>query len=214
MALSAVLFDLDGTLADTMDVCVEAYQFTLQTYLDRWVPQEIIAAEFGRSEEGILQTFLPAVEQHERLNEYLHHYRRLHQRLDEPFPGIPALLEMLQQRGVRIAIVTGKGQHSAAISMAALGLAPYIERLEYGHAEYNNKSENIRRVLADWGIEPAVVAYAGDMISDMHHASQAGVLPLGAAWSRTATVHENDGAEHVFHSVNDLHEWLERATQR
>ncbi|MEN4100895.1 MAG: HAD hydrolase-like protein, partial [Anaerolineaceae bacterium] len=159
MALSAVLFDLDGTLADTMDVCVEAYQFTLQTYLDRWVPQEIIAAEFGRSEEGILQTFLPAVEQHERLNEYLHHYRRLHQRLDEPFPGIPALLEMLQQRGVRIAIVTGKGQHSAAISMAALGLAPYIERLEYGHAEYNNKSENIRRVLADWGIEPAVVAY-------------------------------------------------------
>ncbi|HSV86293.1 MAG TPA: HAD hydrolase-like protein [Levilinea sp.] len=212
MPLSAIIFDLDGTLADTMDICVEAYQHTMQKYLDRWVPEEVIAAEFGRSEEGILGTFLPAVASNERLKEYLYHYRRLHQRVDEPFEGILALLGSLQRRGLRIAIVTGKGEHSASISMAVLGLAPYIERLEFGHAAYNNKSENIRRVLAEWGIDPAQVAYLGDMISDMHHASEAGVLPLGAAWSRTATVLENDGAAHVFYSVEDFRRWLEGET--
>jgi len=209
MPLSAIIFDLDGTLADTMDICVESYQHTLHKYLDRWVPEDVIAAEFGRSEEGILKTFLPGADQDELLAEYLRHYRRLHQALDQPFAGILPVLDLLKRRGVRLAVVTGKGEHSADISMDALGLEPYIERLEFGHADYNNKSENMQRVLADWGIDPAEVAYVGDMLSDMVHARQAGVLPVGAGWSRTATVVENDGAAHVFRSVDDFRRWVE-----
>jgi pyrophosphatase PpaX len=209
MSLSAIIFDLDGTLADTMDVCIGSYQYTFQKYLDRWMPEETIAAEFGRSEEGILKTFLPDADQDQLLAEYLHHYDRLHEGLDQPFAGLLAVLELLRERGVRIAIVTGKGQHSARISMEALGLAPYIERLEFGHNDYNNKSENIQRVLSGWGIDPAEVAYVGDTVDDMHQARKAGVLPLGAAWSQTATVVENDGAAHVFYTVEDFRKWVE-----
>jgi HAD superfamily hydrolase (TIGR01549 family) len=213
MPLSAIIFDLDNTLADTMAVCVESYQHTLQKYLDRWVPEDEISAEFGRSEEGILKTFVPDGDEAEILAEYLHHYHELHRPIRQPFSGVLPLLDLLQRRGVRVAIVTGKGEHSARISMAALGISAYIERLEFGHADYNNKTENINCILAEWGIDPSEVAYVGDTTDDMHKAREAGVLPVGAAWGAAATVQPNDGAAHIFYSVEDLHRWIEGALQ-
>jgi pyrophosphatase PpaX len=209
MPLSTIIFDLDGTLADTLSVCIESYQYTFEKYLNRWVPADEITAEFGRSEEGILKTFLPDGEEEEVLAEYLRHYRELHRAVRQPFPGVLPLLDWLKQRGVRVAIITGKGEHSAAISMEALGLSDHFERLEFGHADYNNKTENLDCVLGEWRIDPSEVAYVGDTSDDMHQAREAGVLPVGAAWGAAATVKPNDGAAHVFYSVEDLHRWLE-----
>jgi pyrophosphatase PpaX len=213
MPLSAIIFDLDGTLADTMDVCIASYQHTIQKYQDRWLDEDTIAAEFGRTEEGILKTFLPDLDQDEILAEYLHHYARLHQSIAHPFPGILPLLDLLRQHGLRLAIVTGKGEHSADISVEALGLQPYFERIEIGHPDYNNKTDNINRVLAGWGIDPSQVAYVGDMASDMYHAKEAGVLPIAAAWSEDATVAENNGAAHFFRSIDDFRYWVEKSIE-
>jgi phosphoglycolate phosphatase-like HAD superfamily hydrolase len=212
MPLSAIIFDLDGTLADTLPVCIGAYQYTFEKYLQRWVPQDEIAAEFGRTEEGILKTFVPAADQAALLGEYMHHYEELHDQVNQPFPGVFPLLDLLRSRDIPVAIVTGKGYNSAIVSIRELGLAPYFQRVEVGADSYNNKTENIQRILADWGLNPSEAAYVGDTTDDMHCAAAAGVLPLGAGWGQTATVIENDGAARVFRSIDEFQRYIEDNT--
>jgi beta-phosphoglucomutase-like phosphatase (HAD superfamily) len=54
-----MIFDVDGTLGDTIPVCIQAFQRTFHRYLGHlWTAQDIIAM-FGPSEEGMLQRQLP-----------------------------------------------------------------------------------------------------------------------------------------------------------
>jgi pyrophosphatase PpaX len=113
------------------------------------------------------------------------------------------------QRGIRRGIVTGKGRGTAEISMRALGLSPYIEALETGSEVGADKPESIRRMLERWDISAKEAAYVGDMPYDMQAAREVGLLPLGAAWAKTATVKAGDGAVELFTSVAAFTEWIE-----
>ena len=209
MKLHGIIFDLDGTLADTMSVCLQAFQETLQDYIGRGISLQELHALFGPSEEGILHNLLPdqAVEAYPR---YLAAYERLHHGCTQPFPGVEALLDDLRARDMRIAIATGKSAETAAISMRMLGLAPRVERLETGFIDRGDKPELIRRVLQGWGLAPDLVAYVGDVPSDLHAAEQAGVLPIGAAWAETSMLREVELKKGwlVFEQLEDLAAWI------
>jgi phosphoglycolate phosphatase-like HAD superfamily hydrolase len=140
------------------------------------------------------------------LQYFLDRYADLH--AAQPFPGIRELMSRLQERGIRIAVVTGKGPKTADISMRIYGLEGYIDHLETGSAQGAVKPELIRRVLDCWGLAPEQVAYVGDARSDMEDARTVGVLPLGAAWSQPASITEAD-TPYRFASVESLKSWLE-----
>lgn len=210
MKLYGIIFDLDGTLADTMTVCLRAFQETLQHYTGKGISLPELHALFGPSEEGILQDLLPdqAAEAYPR---FLAAYEQLHLGCTQPFPGVEALLDDLRARGLRIAIATGKSAETAAISMSLLGLASRVERVETGFIDRGDKPELIQRVLLDWGLAPDQAAYVGDVPSDLYAAEQAGVLPIGAAWAETSVLRDvklKDGWM-VFERVEDLAAWLE-----
>jgi len=56
----ALLFDLDGTLADSLPLCLHALRTSLLRHAGRLFPDREIAAEFGKSEEGIFRRLAPA----------------------------------------------------------------------------------------------------------------------------------------------------------
>jgi pyrophosphatase PpaX len=209
MKLRGVIFDLDGTLADTLGVCLEAFQETLQYYSGSSISLQELYPMFGPSEEGILRKLLPEWAEG-AYPRYLTSYERLHQNCTQPFAGIEGLLDELRRRGLRIAIATGKSIETAAISMRILGLNSRIDRLETGFIDRGDKPELIRRVLNDWGFSPDQVAYVGDIQSDMHAAEQVGVQPIGAAWAETSTlrsIEPKDGWV-VFERVQDFSAWI------
>lgn len=209
MKLRGMIFDLDGTLADTMLVCLQAFQETLQYFGARSISLQELYPMFGPSEEGILRLLLPdhAEEAYAR---YLISYERLHQDCTTPFPGIEALLDDLRARGMRIAIVTGKAVETAEISMRTLGLSPRVKRLESGFIDRGDKPELIRRVLRGWRLPANQAAYVGDVLSDLHAARQAGVLPIGAAWAETSGLRfiDPEAGWLVFERVQDFSAWI------
>ncbi|RPJ39886.1 MAG: HAD family hydrolase [Chloroflexi bacterium] len=207
MTIKAIIFDLDGTLADTLPICVRALKDVFQQYLGVDYSTAEIFEMFGPTEEGILRTRVSADAFPGALELYLRRYRELHEFLPEAFPGVIHLLSLLRERGTRVGIVTGKGPHSAEISMHVLGLEPYIEQIITGHEHGTDKSPSIRKMLDGWGVPPEQAAYVGDMIYDMRAAREAGVLPLAAAWAGTETFHESDGAAKVFTSVDEMIRW-------
>ena len=176
-----MIFDLDGTLTDTFRVCFIAFREALQTSTGQTFTDEDIMARFGPSEEGMLQRWVP--DRWEAcLQRYLTVYAREHRRIARTFPGIQTALDALRNRGVPLAVVTGKGPQSAAISLTQLGLTPYFDCVETGSPEGSVKPRCLRKVLAHWGIAPSGVAYLGDVTSDIEASRAVGLLPLAAAW--------------------------------
>jgi HAD superfamily hydrolase (TIGR01549 family) len=204
------IFDLDGTLGDTLPICLEAFRLTFQKFTGKVFSDDEISVYFGLTEEGIVNQIVPdnalsAVEFYQKT------YERLHQSLTAPFPGIKEVLSLLKEKGVRLAVVTGKGPVSAVISMKYLGLQPYFEYLETGTPAGPNKPEAVQHVLQRWGVRPDEAVYMGDTQYDMEAALSIGVHPFGAGWAPKAALSpQNPGAAlMVFTTVRQFNEWIQ-----
>lgn len=209
MDLRGIIFDLDGTLADTMGVCLQAFQQTLKHFTGSGIDMQELFTLFGPSEEGILRILLQE-QVAEAYPYYLEVYARCHHTCTQPFPGVENMLDELRDLGLRIAIATGKSPETAAISMRVLGLSSRVERLETGFIDRGDKPELIRRVLLEWDLAPDQAAYVGDVPSDLHAAEEAGVLPIGAAWADTSILGESERKDGwlIFDHVEDLAAWI------
>ncbi len=206
MTLTALIFDMDGTIGDTIPSIYVALRETFFHFSGRVYSDDELVAMFGPSEEGIIRRHVPSDSYEPALQYYLKRYADLH--ADQPFPGIRELMSSLKDRGIRIGVATGKGPGSAAISMHTYGLDGYIDCLETGSAHGAVKPELIRRVLERWSLSPDQAGYVGDAPSDMVDAYTAGVLPLGAAWSQSSTLTDAD-TPYRFTSVESFRLWLE-----
>lgn len=142
---------------------------------------------------------------------YLDAYDREHVRCTAPFPGLQPAFDLLRDRHVRLAIVTGKGAASAAISMRHLGIARYFDAVETGSPIGGVKPVAIARVLARWRVRADEVVYVGDAIADIDAAKDAGVIPLAAAWAATARTAElrARGPAATFSTVAEFIRWIE-----
>jgi len=211
MKLKGILFDLDGTLADTLPVCIQAYQATVE-HFGNWTPgDEEIMHYFGTSEEGILERFFPG-QLNNTLPYFLNCYDKLHtEKCLNLFPGIDKALALLALKHIQTAIVTGKGSHSAAISMRLLGLDRWINIVQPGFPDKADKPYSIRKVIDRWGIQPGEAAYIGDTPYDMHASQEVGLLPIGAAWASTSTLGLDDSAPtyKIFKNTKDFIGWVE-----
>lgn len=211
LKIEGFIFDLDGTLGNTLPVCYAAFRHVFAEYLGRQYSDAEVAALFGPSEEGIFQKLVP--ERWEScMQSYLEAYERLHEDYAGPFPGLERALALLQERGVPMAIVTGKGAGSAEISLRHLGIAPYFALVEAGSAGGAVKPQAMAKIIAQWGVPAAHVASVGDAPADVRAAKKVGAIPLGAAWAETANLARLSAEEPltIFHHVEDFIAWIEQ----
>lgn len=207
--LKGIIFDLDGTLGNTLPVVFAAFQRALEKFSLRQYTNEEIAAYFGASEEGIIQQIVRSQWQ-DCLQSYLYEYEKAHAICDRPFPGIEAALNLCKQQNIALAVVTGKGLYSTAISLRCMGLVDCFDIVETGSADGAIKPLSIRNVLTRWNISPQYVAYVGDAPYDMQAAKEVGVMPLGAAWAETTSFKLLDEMSPVatFRSVENFIDWI------
>ncbi len=207
--LRGVIFDLDGTVANTLPLVIAAFRQAIEPLANRSYSDAEIIATFGPSEEGTIRALVP--DHYEAgLADYRRHYAGLHGGWPEPFPGVAALLSDLKRRGVRLAMVTGKGTESTAITLHRYGMESAFEFVETGDPNGPRKAACIRRVLEKWGMDPAEAVYIGDAPSDVTASREAGVAVVGAGWAET-TDQALLVAEHpdvMLSSVADLADWL------
>jgi pyrophosphatase PpaX len=187
-----------------------AFRSAFEQFLGyRWADEEIKAL-FGPTEEGSCRQAVPD-NWKGCLEAYLDAYERAHTELTEPFPGIEAALRLLKERGVATALLTGKGPASTHISLEYLGLEPYFELVETGSPDGPIKPKSLKKVLAEWDMDPHEAAYVGDSAYDVEAAAEVGMITLGAAWAEDSTVHgaHPTKLEAIFCDVSDFVRWIE-----
>ena len=207
--LSGLVFDLDGTLADTLPVCFHAYRTVFARFLGQSFTDGEIAGLFGPNEEGIIRHVVPD-RWEEALGRYLAEYQQAHVRFARKIPGVKEVLGSLRERGVPLAVVTGKGAESARISLGLLGLARYFDCVETGSAEGSIKAFGLRQVLARWRVPPEAVAYVGDASADILAAKEVGVLSVAAAWAVGAdsALLSSHQPRFLFTTVGEFSDWV------
>lgn len=180
----SVIFDVDGTLVDSLPLCVEAFRLAAEPIAQRKFSTEEIFAAFGPSDEGTIRVFVPdAVET--CLEQFLAHYRRLHPVLcPKPFDGIIDILEGLKARHIPIGMVTGKGPKSLAITLEQLGLEHYFDAIETGSPLRPNKPECLRNVLEKLGLSPNEAVYIGDAPTDILACREVSIPIYAVAWAK------------------------------
>ena len=210
--LRGMIFDLDGTLGDTLPVCFHAFACVLGRRLGRPFSDAEIHAMFGPSEEGILARLCPE-DPAGALEEYLAEYRAAHAACPFPFGGIREALETLRASGVELAIVTGKGPRSASISLGAFDLGKFFPVVEAGSPAGGVKPAAMRRALDRWGFAPRDVAGVGDSPSDIRSAREVGIASVAAAWAPGASAERLAACapDRLFRDAGAFREWLESA---
>jgi len=213
--LRGIIFDLDGTLGNTLPVSFKAYQGALLKFSGRTFSNDEITSLFGPDEEGIIKNVVP--EQWQAcLNTYLDIYDKVHVEYAQPFQGIEEALELFKQQNVSLAIVTGKGEHTTGITLRYLGLAHYFDAIEVGSSQGAIKPRSIKKIVEKWNFLPHEVAYVGDAAYDIHAAKEAGVVPLAAAWAETANsmILRKANPAAMFETTKDFIIWIKKSMNR
>jgi HAD superfamily hydrolase (TIGR01509 family) len=181
----AVLFDLDGTLVDTVQTRIDAWlavfeEFDLPTSRDDLGPligvdgkrlAREVAARAGRpiDDERAEAIDKRSGEIYERLN-----------RSPRPLPGVRELVEAIEKRGIDWAIATSSRKDQVTTSVKALGLDEEPTIVDASHVEHAKPEPDLLlRAAEELDVKPARAWYVGDSTWDMVAAVAAGMLPIG-----------------------------------
>ncbi len=129
--IKAVIFDIDGTLANTVPLCIAAFRHAVEPIVNRPLSDEEIQSHFGPDEEGTIKSLAPD-DYKKGTSDFLRFYEAMHDMCSAPFEGMTELLDELQQKGVHLAIATGKGKYTSGLTLHRLGLVSYFEMIENG----------------------------------------------------------------------------------
>lgn len=208
-SFNAVLFDLDGTLANTLPLCIAAFRSAIEPVTGIALADADIVATFGPSEEGTVRALAP--DHYDAcMAAYLAHYERLHPGWPDLFAGMRELLRDLRARGVRLGLVTGKGAASTRLSLRQFGLDDCFELVETGSPDGPRKPDALQLILAAWQLAPAEAVYIGDAPGDVTAARAVGMPVVGAAWAETTDTAALAAMapDHLATSVDALRDWL------
>jgi HAD superfamily hydrolase (TIGR01549 family) len=211
-----VIFDIDGTLTRTNDLIFASFNHLARQYLGRtYAPAEIVGL-FGPPEEGALSKLFGPGDVERLMNELCEFYASNHASMAGVHTGIREMLAYLRDRGIRLAVFTGKGKRTTSITLEALALSEYFELVVSGTDVVRHKPhpEGICRVLERFDVGAEETVMVGDSLSDIRASRAAGVRIASALWDcldPEVVLKENQSC--AFQSVEDLHAWFRSSIQ-
>ena len=189
--LKAMLFDLDGTIADTHWLILKCYDHAMRTHLGVEGRRSIWESRVGAPLDEILLATcdhygLPRSSEAE-LEKIKTIYRTHMRENDEdlkPFPGIIQTLVGLKEKGIRLAVVTTKHERMAHRHLEITKLSEFFEVVVAGDNVTHCKPhpEPFELALSKLGLLPEEVAMVGDSQFDILGAKNAGIFSIAALW--------------------------------
>ena len=178
-----LFFDLDGTLTDSGPGIMNCAQLALEAYGIQ-APREALRAFVGPPLRVSFARFgVPEAELDQAISLFRSRYQTVGKFENLPYPGIPALLEQLQEAGFPLYVATSKPEITAKEILAHFHLDGYF--LEIGGATMDSSRENKADVIAyllQKAGGPHGVLMIGDTDYDVLGAAAHGIPTIGVSW--------------------------------
>jgi len=202
--LHTVLFDLDGTLIDSVRLILDSYHHTLAAHGlpprsdEEWLEGvgTPLTAQFGAflDTAGMLDALIAT---------YREYNLKHHDRMVTVYPGVVDVVRQLKEDGIATGLVTSKNRSGAVRGLALAQLESLMDVLVCADEVENPKPhpEPVEKAVRLLGADPATTVYVGDSIHDMRSGRAAGVRTAAVLWGPF-------GRRHLEGAQPDY--WLER----
>lgn len=187
MVYRAAVFDLDGTLLNTLADLADSGNELLASYGMAPHPEPAFRYFVGNGSRKLMERILPG-KSPEQIDEALARYKAIYEKhltaKTTPYAGISETLSALKARGVRMAVCTNKHISAAEALIRKYFPADTFDTFEGDRPGVPRKPDpaHVRIVLEKMGIRPEETVYLGDSGVDMQTAVNAGALPVGVLW--------------------------------
>ena len=183
--LQTALFDLDGTLIDSIRLILDSYHHTLTQHNlpartdEDWLkgvgtPLAVQFSEWRKSPE-VLEALIAT---------YREYNLKHHDTMVTVYPGVLEAVREIKAAGIQTGLVTSKNRLGALRGLKLVGLEALMDVLVCADEVTNPKPhpEPVEKAVALLGADPTRTVYVGDSIHDMHSGRAAGVKTAAALW--------------------------------
>ena len=202
--IKAVLFDLDGTLANSLEDLADSTNYALSVL--GFPPHDICEYKYfvGDGIPKLIERALPddnkAPEMQKKcLDIFMEHYREHYHDKTRAYDGIKELLDFIKKSGLKTAVISNKAQEMAEKVVSKLfgNAFDAVAGKREGYPAKPNPSLTLE-VVKEIGLTPDLCALVGDSGMDMAAAVNGGLLPIGVLWGfRTKKELLKNGAQYT-----------------
>lgn len=181
------LFDLDGTLIDTIDLVYECFRHAVQNVKGFHLERAEVIPYIGIPLKAQYRRFFP-----QDSDEAIEHYMKVHMDYQyeiypkylKAFPRAQETLRSLKMRGAKIALVTSRRKRSATVFTTDMGLHPFFDLLVTPEDTEKHKPdpEPARLALSKLGMKPEESLFVGDAEFDMECGHATGTDTAFCLW--------------------------------
>ncbi|MEN2414180.1 HAD family hydrolase [Flavobacterium mesophilum] len=215
MKFKGIIFDLDGTLVNSLEDISDAMNKVLQGLNFPTHTYETYQYFIGSGLRNLVSKALPATDNSDEqieicFDRMINEYREICTLKTKPYDGIVELLENLTSQNIKMAVFSNKADEltkkiaseifpnhfdqAVGLSTEALKKPNPFEALEIGKK---------------WNLKPEEILFVGDSDIDMQTAVNANMFPVGVTWGyRTEEELKNSGAKMVVNTASELIEIL------
>jgi len=212
MLYKAVIFDLDGTLLNTLEDIGTAANRALDKKGFPSHPIDLYREFVGEGAKLMITRTLPEEYRDEMtirscLEEYLAEYRRCWDAATKPYDGIPDLLNAVVSRGMKLAVLSNKAEGFTRQCVSKF-LSHWTFDIVIGEKEGVARKPDPQGALiiaARLGVDPGETLFVGDSGVDMKTAKAAGMFAVGALWGfRDREELEQNGADVIINHPMEI----------
>lgn len=215
--IKAVLFDLDGTLVDSIEDLADSTDKALKSLGFSGHTLAEYKYFVGDGIPKLIERALPENRRDEKtvgtcLELFMADYRVHYHDKTRAYKGVSEMLTYLKQNGLKLAVISNKAQEMAEKVVANL-FGDIFDCVAGKREGYKTKPDPALTLLVihSLGVTPAECILAGDSGMDMAAAVNAGALPVGVLWGfRTAEELQKNGAEYLFSTPAEITELVGR----
>ena len=187
MQYEAFIFDLDGTLLNTLPDLVRLTNMVLEQRGWPQRTQEEILSYVGDGGRVLLQRAAPAQTPGNDIEEAFAQWQALYptfgHALTEPYEGIVEVLAQLRGQGAKLGVLSNKFDDAAREVIARhFPDTFHVVRGECAEIPRKPDPRGLQRMLDQLNVQPQQVAYVGDSGTDMRVAVAVGAFPVGVSW--------------------------------
>lgn len=206
----AVLFDLDGTLADTVELILLSFRHTMRTHLGEappdarfletiGIPLPVQLGRFARSES----------EREEMLQTYITFQRDVHDEMVRPYPGALSVVSTLRERSILVGVVTSKARGIATRTLSICGFNDHFDFIVCGDEVTRGKPhpEPVETAMRALRVDddPDRVVFVGDSTHDLRAGRMAGTRTAAVAWGPISrALLEQERPDYFLHRMEDV----------
>ena len=210
MMYNTVIFDLDGTLLNTLEDLTDSVNYALGKFGYPLRTIDEIRRFVGNGVKVLMDLAVPkgtsAEDTAKCLEVYRKHYSENLQNKTGPYDGIPEMLNNLKEMGIKLAVVSNK-YDSAVKALCKDYYKDYIQ-VAIGESQGVAKKpapDSVFAALKELGATQEEALYVGDSDVDVHTAHNAGLKCVGVTWGfRNREILKAEGADYIIDKPEEL----------